>query len=65
MKILKIGGDMNRASVIQIIVIGFLLVVALLFSRYAGYLDNVLTLALGLLVWTLATALLRKLGVAV
>jgi hypothetical protein len=56
---------MNRATVIQVIVLGVLLVVALLFSRYAGYFDNVLTLALGLSVWTLATALLRKLGVAV
>jgi hypothetical protein len=56
---------MNRATVMQVIVIGFLLVVALLFSRYAGYFDNVLTLALGLSVWTLATALFRKLGVAV
>jgi hypothetical protein len=58
-------GTMNRATVIQIIVLGFLLVVALLFSRYMGNFDNVLTLALGLSVWTLATALFRKLGVAV
>ena len=56
---------MNRASVIQIIVIGVLLVVALLYARYAGNFDNVLTLALGLSVWSLALALLRKLGVAV
>lgn len=57
--------NMNRATIIQIIVIAALLVVAVLYARYAGYLDNVLTLALGLSVWTLATALLRKLGLAI
>lgn len=65
MKTLKTEETLNRATVIQIFVIGALLVVAMLYARYAGYLDNVLTLALGLSVWTLATALLRKLGVAI
>ena len=55
---------MTQPNMLQIVVIVFLLIVAVLYTLYSGRAEAI-TLFLGLSIWSLSLALARKLGIEI
>ncbi len=56
---------MERKMILQILAKIFLIIVIVVYAHYTGTWTNVLTLFLGLSLWSLALALTREAGVTV